>query len=229
MAVPIKNAELESLVKLRTIELDRYEREIIERLARAGESKDDATGRHPHRVGRISSVIARCLDQSHEFVELIRRAATLHDVGKIRIPNAVLLKRSRLTDDEVKIIRSHTIIGARLLSGGRSDLIRMARRIARSHHEWWDGSGYPDGLSGTAIPLEARIVGVADYIDALTHDRPYRSASPLGDVLAQVIDESGRHFDPDIVAVITSAECVAELADSAMHQTAEFRVNAAGR
>jgi putative two-component system response regulator len=129
-------------------------------------------------------------------VELIRRAAPLHDVGKIAIPDGILLKPGRLTPDEFEVMKTHARIGAEILSGGKSALMTTAEAIARAHHERWDGGGYPDGLAGAAIPLVARIVAVADFYDALTSDRPYRAAWPRERVLAEIERGMGTHFDP---------------------------------
>ncbi len=193
------NVELESKVKERTGELEQAQIEIMERLARAAEFRDDETGRHTQRVGAMAAGLAAAIGLDTKMVELIGRAAPLHDVGKIGVPDGILLKPSNLTPDEMKIMRTHTEIGSRILSGGQSELIVTAERIALSHHERWDGSGYPHGLAGLEIPIEARIVAAADCIDALTHNRPYRAAWPLKAVIEEVHRCSGTHFDPDIV------------------------------
>ena len=130
--------------------------------------------------------------------DLLRGAAPLHDVGKIGIPDRVLLKPGRLTPEEFDVMRTHTTIGAQILGRGQSELMRMAEEIALNHHERWDGTGYPRGLQGEAIPLVARLVAVANVFDALTHDRPYRRAWPLEEVRAEIARQSGRHFDPRI-------------------------------
>jgi putative two-component system response regulator len=140
--------------------------------------------------------LGSALDVSDALVSLLRRAAPLHDVGKIGVPDGILLKPGDLTPDETIVMRRHTTIGATILSGGFSPMVRMAERIAQSHHERWDGGGYPDGLSGEQIPLEARIVAIADFFDAMTHDRPYRAARPTRDVRTEIRLRSGRHFDP---------------------------------
>jgi putative two-component system response regulator len=206
-ALERQNNALETRVKARTHELDESQLDIVERLARAGEIRDDATGRHTYRVANLSALIAEALGSGTRFVELIRRAAPLHDVGKIGIPDSILLKAGKLTVRETRIVQSHAVIGARILSGGKSELVKMAERIALSHHERWNGRGYPNRLAGEAIPFEARIVGLADFIDALTHARPYRAAWPPEAVLAEVRGESGKHFDPAVVAALFESRC----------------------
>jgi putative two-component system response regulator len=134
--------------------------------------------------------------------ELIRRAAPLHDIGKVGIPDSILLKAGPLTAEEFEMMKTHTVIGSRMLSKGRSELVRVSQRIARSHHEWWDGSGYPDRVSGQSIPLEARIVAVADFLDALTHERPYRPAHGIDETLAEIKRRAGTHFDPTIAKAL---------------------------
>ena len=202
-----QNANLELRVKERTRDLQRSQLEIVERLVRASRIRDDATGRHTQRVGDLSALLAEALGSGIRFVDLIMRAAPLHDVGKIGIADSILLKAGKLTPEEVVIVRSHTIIGGKMLSGGQSELVKMAERIALGHHEMWNGKGYPFGLAGEAIPLEARIVGLADFFDALTHNRPYRAAWPMQDVLAEVQRQSGKHFDPSIVAALFESRC----------------------
>ncbi len=206
-ALEKQNGALETRVKERTRELDDSQLEIVERLARAGEIRDDATGRHTQRVGDLSALLAEALGAGTRFVDLIRRAAPLHDVGKIGIPDSILLKAGKLTEREIVIVQSHTLIGARILSGGHSELVKMAERIALSHHERWNGRGYPNRLAGEDIPFEARIVGLADFIDALMHNRPYRAAWPLEAVLSEVRHESGKHFDPVIVGALLESRC----------------------
>jgi putative two-component system response regulator len=193
-----RNRVLEEEVGARTRELELAHLEVLERLARAAEYRDDATGRHTRRVGRLAGRIARALGLSDAGVEMIRRAAPLHDLGKIGVPDAVLLKPARLTAAERAAMETHTTIGAGLLSRGGSPTVLLAESIALSHHERWDGSGYPQGLSGNAILLEARIVAVADVFDALSHDRPYRPAVPAAAVRAEIARATGKHFDPEV-------------------------------
>jgi cyclic di-GMP phosphodiesterase len=143
-------------------------------------------------------MLADALGLHAETVQLIGRGAPLHDIGKVGIPDNILLKAGPLTTEEFEIMKAHTVIGARMLANGRSELVRISQRIALSHHEWWDGSGYPHRTSGHRIPLEARIVAVADFLDALTHDRPYRLAWSIDETLAEIKRRSGSHFDPAV-------------------------------
>lgn len=175
--------------------------EVIDRLAIAAEYRDDETGEHIKRVGQTSALVARALRLPPEQVLLIRRAATLHDVGKIGIPEHILLKPGRLTPDEFNVMKSHTTIGAKILSGGHFPLLQMAEVIALTHHERWDGSGYPRGLKGEATPLLGRIVAVADVFDILTHPRPYKKAWLAEEAIAELQRASGTQFDPSVVEV----------------------------
>lgn len=173
--------------------------EVLARLAAASEARDDDTGQHTRRVGELAARIAKALGLSCDEVELIRLAAPLHDVGKIGIPDSILRKPRALTAAEFAIMQKHTVIGAEMLADGATPHIRMAEMIARSHHEWWNGGGYPDGLLGEEIPLPARIVAVADVYDALTHARPYRPAWKRERVIGELRRKSGTHFEPRVV------------------------------
>jgi putative two-component system response regulator len=175
-------------------------RESIHRLARAAEHRDNETGEHIRRVGRLARLVAEALGKAPEWQERLLEAAPLHDVGKIGIADDILLKEGSLTDGEYKAIKQHTVIGADLLSGGESKLLRMTKQVARHHHERWDGNGYPDGLEGADIPLAARIVNVVDTFDAMTSDRPYRDALPVETAFEEIEDEAGRQFDPRVSA-----------------------------
>ena len=190
---------LETAVRDRTRELEDAQIEIVERLAHAAEFRDEDTARHTRRIGDLAAQLGRAIGLDETQVELIRRSAPLHDVGKIATPDGILLKPGPLTPEEWKVMRQHAEIGSHMLSGGSSPLIQVAERIARSHHERWDGSGYPDRLAGEEIPIEARLVAVADVLDALTHERPYREAWPLSKVLTLIESNRGTHFDPRIV------------------------------
>lgn len=194
------NALLERKVVARTRQLVKSQIEILERLAAAVEFRDDDTGQHTRRVGHIAAELARVCGLSVSEQALVRRAAPLHDVGKVAVPDSILLKPDRLTAEERSIMQRHCATGARILARGRSPLLRMAEQIAMSHHERWDGSGYPNSLAGEAIPVVARLTSVADIFDALSHDRPYRSAWPRERVLAELERESGIGLDPTIVA-----------------------------
>jgi putative two-component system response regulator len=202
-----QNQVLEYRVRERTRALEKAQLEILDRLAGAGEFRDDETGQHTRRVGTLSATLARALGADVHLAGLIEKAAPLHDLGKIGIPDQVLLKPGRFTPEETAIMRTHTTIGAAILSGGESDLICMAAEIALSHHERWDGTGYPHGLAGAAIPWAARIVSVADVFDALSHDRPYRAAWPMVKVVKEIGDAAGKQLDPDMARIFLSS-CV---------------------
>ncbi|HYH90282.1 MAG TPA: PAS domain S-box protein [Solirubrobacteraceae bacterium] len=182
-----------------TRELEDAQFEMLARLAAAAELHDDDTGRHTHRVGELAVSIAERLGLPDPEVELIELAAALHDVGKIAIPDAVLAKRGKLTEDEYDHMKTHTTVGAQMLSGSAFALVRMAEQIAVTHHEKWDGSGYPAGLAAETIPITGRIVAVADVFDALTHVRPYKPAWSEPDAIAELKRQSGRQFDPQVL------------------------------
>jgi putative two-component system response regulator len=194
-----QNLLLEQRVQTQTEDLSDARLEILERLAIAAEYRDDATGEHTKRVGRTSALIARKLGMAHDEVELIRYAATLHDVGKIGVPDRILLMPGRLSPDDFELMKNHVRVGARILSGSRSPLLRTAEQVALTHHEWWDGSGYLSGMRGEEIPIAGRIVALADVFDALTHDRPYKQATSFTKAMALIRHLSGRQFDPGVV------------------------------
>ena len=195
------NAELlESKVAERTRELDAARAETLQRLAVAAEYRDDDTSQHTERVGATAAAIAAQLGLGAEEIGLLREAAPLHDVGKLAISDTILLKPGKLTAQEYEVMKTHAALGARLLSGSRSPVLQMAAVIAATHHERWDGAGYPAGLAGEAIPLVGRIVAVADVFDALTHDRPYKSAWPIEQATAEIKRASGSQFDPRVAA-----------------------------
>ena len=198
---------LEGLVRDRTSGLGQAHLETIERLARVAEMRDDATGKHTYRVAHLSGLLAQELHLPPEEVELITQAAPLHDVGKVAIGDEVLLKNGSFSPGEREIMREHAILGAQLLSGGRSDLMKTAEQIAISHHERWDGQGYPHGLAEEEIPLCARIVAVADAFDALTHVRPYKDAWSMSDAMVEIEQERGWQFDPRIVDALVRVHC----------------------
>lgn len=191
--------DAEAKVLSRTRELEEAQIEIVTRLAVAAEFRDDDTGSHTRRVGRNAAAIGFAMGFPERDLEVLFTAARLHDVGKIGIPDAVLLKSGRLDGDEMELMRRHTIIGARILSSGGSKLLHLAETISLSHHERYDGKGYPQGLSGELIPMAARIVAVSDVLDALTHARPYKPAWPVAEALSEIASQSGRQFDPDAV------------------------------
>ncbi len=203
LALRDQNRNLEARVRARTADLERARLEILDRLARAAEYRDDKTGAHTRRVGESAGAAARALGLDEECVERIRRAAPLHDVGKIGIPDSILLSPSRLAPHEFEIMKTHTTIGGDLLAGSDSALLQTAEAIARTHHERWDGGGYPVGLAGDDIPLEGRIVAVVDTFDALTHSRPYKRAWSVEEALAEIRAHGGTHYDPDVVDAFT--------------------------
>jgi putative nucleotidyltransferase with HDIG domain len=203
------NDDLEQRVDRRTAELERSREETLQRLARAAEWRDDETRQHAERIGRTAALLAAELGLDDATCAHLRSAAPLHDIGKIATPDAILLKRGRLTDEEMVIMRRHAQAGAQILSGSESAVLRLAEEIARTHHERWDGQGYPHGLSGREIPLSGRIVAVADVFDALTHARPYKPAWPLAAALEEIRRGAGTHFDPAVVAAFERLDHVA--------------------
>ena len=187
-------------VEIATRHVVEREEELIWRLARAIEYRDGDTGEHVSRVALISRHIAEAVGLSAERCRCIYLAAPLHDIGKIGIADAILSKPGKHTPEETRIMREHVTIGARILERGSSELIRTAELIAQSHHERWDGTGYPDRLSGADIPIEARIVAIADVFDALCSARPYKAAWPIDKAHAEILANNGTQFDPTCVA-----------------------------
>lgn len=173
--------------------------ETVERLARAIEMHDLETGRHVHRMAAVASLLGSKLGLDSNRVQLLRTAAPMHDVGKIATPDGVLRKQDKLTVDERTRMESHTTVGHEILAGSDSELLKMAAQIALTHHEWFDGSGYPQGLKGDEITIEGRIVAAADVFDALLSDRPYRGAMSVEEATKLISAESGTHFDPAVV------------------------------
>jgi putative two-component system response regulator len=196
------NAEL--AVAERTVELELAHAETLQRLALAAEYRDDDTYQHTERVGIVAEQIGKALGLGAEETRLLGEAAPLHDVGKLATPDAILLKAGALTAQEREIMKSHAASGAHLLSGSGSSVLQMATVIAASHHERWDGTGYPLGLAGDAIPLVGRVTAVADVFDALTHDRPYKSAWTPEQAIAEIRRSSGTQFDPRVVTAFLS-------------------------
>lgn len=179
--------------------------EVIHRLVVASMVRDDETGAHIKRIGLFSAAVAEAAGWNADAVDNIRLAAPMHDIGKIGIPDAILLKPGKLTPEEFAVMKTHTAIGANILSNSHSTMMQLAEQIARSHHERWDGSGYPDATRGEAIPVAARIVAIVDVYDALTHDRVYRAALPEAEALAELERGRGGHFDPNLLDVFLRA------------------------
>ncbi len=204
LALRDHNDQLEIKVLDRTRDLANAELATLQVLARAAEFRDDATGRHTQRVGEMAALLAGTVGLADHDVELIRVAAPLHDIGKIGIPDRILLKPGPLTAEERDIMQMHAAMGAKILGVTRFPILTAAREIALAHHEHWDGAGYPRGLVGADIPQFARIVAIADVFDALRHDRPYRRALELDVVVGMIIAASGSHLDPEVVAAMTT-------------------------
>jgi CHASE2 domain-containing sensor protein len=192
------NAELEAAVHARTKDLAATQLEVVLRLARAAELHDDDTGEHIERMSRMCGEVALELGLPVTRAETIRYAAVLHDVGKIGVPDDILRKPARLTADEMTTMRRHVIEGAELLEGSPSPVLQVAETIVDTHHERWDGTGYPHGLTGTEIPLEGRIAAVCDVFDALTHERPYKPAWSVERACEEIARLRGTHFDPEV-------------------------------
>lgn len=212
---------LEEAVRMRTAELAASRLEVVHCLARASEFRDDITGRHVLRVGRYAGIIGLELGFTPHEAHILELAAQLHDVGKIAVPDAILLKEGKLDPDEYAVMQKHCALGKRVfermdgqqfaalrehaslggtvLGSAQSPLIRMASRIALTHHEWWNGEGYPLGLAGTDIPLEGRITAVADVFDALSSRRPYKPAFPMSKCFDILEENKGRQFDPEVL------------------------------
>jgi putative nucleotidyltransferase with HDIG domain len=186
-------------------ELEQAQLETLQRLALAAEFRDDATYEHTERVAHTAATLAERLGLPAGEVALIRRAAPLHDIGKLAVPDAILLKPDRLTAREFETMKRHAPAGAAILDGSRSAVLRLAREIALTHHEWWSGSGYPAGLAGDDCPLSGRIVALADVFDALVHERPYKPAWTVDRAASEIRAHAGRQFDPDVVAAFEAA------------------------
>lgn len=200
-AMKNQNQLLEEKVRERTQELDNTRLEIIRRLGRAAEYRDNETGLHIIRMSKYSELLAVAAGLSEDEGRMMLNASPMHDIGKIGIPDNILLKPGKLTPDEWAIMQTHTTIGADILKGHHSELMQMAGEIAMTHHEKWDGSGYPNGLKGEAIPLVGRVVAIADVFDALTTARPYKKAWPEDEAINYIQENSGSHFDPSLVTL----------------------------
>lgn len=195
----LRTSELEGLVAGRTTELEQFQLEALERLAILGEFRDTDTGEHTVRVGDMCAEIAHLLGQDPVWSERLRLAARLHDIGKVAIPDSILLKPGPLTPAEFEVMKTHTTLGARILSGSNSPLVRLAEEVALNHHERWDGTGYPNAIGGTEVPMSGRICAVADVFDALTSERVYKKAWSVPDAVRYIARAAGTQFDPQVV------------------------------
>ena len=192
---------LEELVRERTAQVERTRREIIQRLGRAAEYKDDETGSHVARMSHYSRLLAQAAGVHPEWAECLFHAAPMHDIVKIGIPDHILQKSSDLTPEEWEVMRKHPQIGAEIIGDDDAQILAMARSVALHHHERWNGEGYPRGIAGEAIPLEARIVMIADVFDALTTERPYKQAWPVEGAVKYMRAQSGVLFDPRLLGL----------------------------
>lgn len=193
-----QNAGLERQVRERTAELSETRLEIIQRLGYAAEHRDNETGLHIIRMSHFSALLARTAGLSGQEEEMILNASPMHDIGKLAIPDRILLKPGKLDREEWEIMKTHAKKGAEILEGHPSGLLKAAREIALCHHEKWDGSGYPNGLKEEEISIEVRIVAIADVFDALTSKRPYKESWPVEKAFAEIETCAGRHFDPKL-------------------------------
>jgi putative two-component system response regulator len=200
---------LEKTVATRTAELEEARWETLRCLALAAEYRDDQTYEHTQRVGNTAALLAERLGMKPDWCDLLRHAAPLHDIGKLGMPDSILLKPGKLTPEELEIVRGHAAAGARILSGTGSALLQLAAEVAGTHHEWWDGTGYPERLRGEDIPLSGRIAAVADVFDALTHERPYKAAWSVPDAVDELRRMSGVQFDPAVIEVFDQLDHVA--------------------
>ena len=201
LALADQQHELEQKVVERTQELNQTRLAVIQQLGRAAEFRDNETGLHVIRMSYYSRLIARAYTQDDSWSELILNAAPMHDIGKIGIPDSILLKPGKLTEEEFAVMRKHPEMGAGIIGDHSSELMKMAKEIALSHHEKWDGTGYPHRLSGDATPISGRIAAIADVFDALTTARPYKHAWSVADAVAEINRLQGIHFDPELVPV----------------------------
>lgn len=220
-----RNDELEATVYARTQELEQTRTEMLRRLALAAEYRDDDSPQHIQRIGQLSALLASALGLPEAEVVQLRRAAPLHDVGKIGLPDYILTKTGPFTPEEFELAKSHTTIGAAMLGGSSIALLEQAAQIALTHHERWDGSGYPQALSGEQIPLSGRIVAVADSFDALTYPRSYKAAVSLEEAIAEIERHSGRLFDPQVVeafSTLVHSQHLLELAADSQAQTSRL-------
>lgn len=201
LALYDQNRALEEKVRMRTKELEETQLEIVHRLGGAAEFRDNDTGLHVVRMSHYSRLLAEGLGYGKTWSELVFNAAAMHDLGKIGIPDKILLKKGKLTDEEWNIMKTHPEIGATILGDLDSELLKLSKEIALCHQEKWDGSGYPYGLRGKEIPLSGRLVAIADVFDALTTKRPYKEPWSVQDAVGYIDDNAGTHFDPELVKI----------------------------
>ncbi len=223
LAIYNQARHLEELVQQRTKELNDSRIEIIQKLGKAAEFKDNETGMHVIRMSWFARFIAEAMNQPEDWCELLFNAAPMHDIGKIGIPDRVLLKPGKLDPQEWEIMKKHAEYGADILGEHDSPLLNLAREVAITHHEKWDGSGYPNGLKGTEIPLSGRIVAIADVFDALTSERPYKKAWTEERAISLLEEEAGKHFDPELVPIFIA--CIPKVREIQQKFTDQFEEN----
>ncbi len=204
LALYRQNQEFKMIAQLRTRELEETRLQIIRNLGRAAEFKDNETGMHVLRMSHYSRLLAKATGANPDWVKLIYAAAPMHDIGKIGIPDHILLKAGKLSDEEWEIMKKHPLIGSDIIGNHDSELLKVAREIALYHHEKWDGSGYPEQLKGDDIPLSAQIVAIADVFDALTTERPYKKAWDVDEAFAYMQAQAGTHFQPELIDLFLS-------------------------
>lgn len=205
LALHDQNRELDRKVRQQTAQLHETRLQIIQRLGKAAEFKDNETGLHVIRMSQYSHILARAAGMSEVDAEVLMNAAPMHDIGKIGIPDHILKKPGKLTDEEFDIMRTHCVIGADVIGEDTSELLKMAKVVALTHHEKWNGFGYPNKIAAEDIPLVGRIVAIADVFDALTSVRPYKKAWTTEDAVALLEKEAGEHFDPELVPLFVKA------------------------
>jgi putative two-component system response regulator len=211
------NHLLEKKVKRRTEDIKKLQVEVIDRLMRAAEFRDQVTGNHIVRIGEYTYLLAKKLGYEEEEAILISMASKMHDIGKVGIPDIVLLKAATLSPEEMRLMRTHTTIGAQILAGSKYYMLQIAEQIAKTHHEHWDGNGYPDGLKGEEIPLAGRITALADVFDALISTRSYKEKWPIEQVRSYIKEQRGRQFDPVVVdAFFASTDEISEVLEKFM-------------
>lgn len=201
LALHDQNRELDAKVQARTKQLNDTRLKIIQRLGKAAEYKDNETGLHVIRMSQYSYILARAAGMSEKDSDILLHAAPMHDIGKIGIPDSILKKPGKLTEEEFDIMKTHCAIGADVLGADDSELLQLAKSVALTHHEKWNGVGYPKGLKDLEIPLEGRIIAIADVFDALTSVRPYKKEWPVQDAIDLLLKEKGKHFDPNLVPI----------------------------